>query len=135
MPVTMCRINLVKGNRPKPCEIAEGWTVELPDAVHETLDERTNPTWPTTWFVPRTTGSGPFTDVYTVMNNWGANRKGHRLRPHRRRSHQPVRHAAHPGLHAQRGRGAGLPPQCVDRIRRQQTHGNGLCACGATLYG
>ncbi|MEZ4558649.1 MAG: L-fucose isomerase [Caldilineaceae bacterium] len=72
MPVTMCRINLVKGLGPA-MQIAEGWTVELPDAVHETLDERTNPTWPTTWFVPRTTGSGPFRDVYTVMNNWGAN--------------------------------------------------------------
>ena len=72
MPVTMCRVNLVKGLGPA-MQIAEGWTVELPDAVHETLDERTNPTWPTTWFVPRTTGSGPFRDVYTVMNNWGAN--------------------------------------------------------------
>ena len=54
-------------------QIAEGWTVELPDNVHEILNERTDPTWPTTWFVPRTTGSGPFRDVYTVMNNWGAN--------------------------------------------------------------
>jgi L-fucose isomerase len=72
MPVTMCRVNLIKGLGPA-MQIAEGWTVELPDAVHETLDERTNPTWPTTWFVPRTTGSGPFRDVYTVMNNWGAN--------------------------------------------------------------
>ena len=72
MPVTMCRINLVKGLGPA-MQIAEGWTVELPDEVHEVLDERTNPTWPTTWFVPRITDSGPFRDVYTVMNNWGAN--------------------------------------------------------------
>ena len=72
MPVTMIRVNLVQGLGPA-LQIAEGWTVELPDKVHETLDERTNPTWPTTWFVPRTTGSGPFRDVYTVMNNWGAN--------------------------------------------------------------
>ncbi len=72
MPVTMARLNLVKGLGPA-LQIAEGWTVELPDEVHNTLDERTNPTWPTTWFVPRTTGSGPFRDVYTVMNNWGAN--------------------------------------------------------------
>ncbi len=72
MPVTMCRVNLVKGLGPA-MQIAEGWTIELPDEVHEVLDERTNPTWPTTWFVPRTTGSGPFRDVYTVMNNWGAN--------------------------------------------------------------
>ena len=72
MPVTMCRINLVQGLGPA-MQIAEGWTVELPENVHEVLNERTDPTWPTTWFVPRTTGSGPFRDVYTVMNNWGAN--------------------------------------------------------------
>ena len=72
MPVTMCRVNLIKGLGPA-LQIAEGWTIELPDEVHDALDQRTNPTWPTTWFVPRTTGSGPFRDVYTVMNNWGAN--------------------------------------------------------------
>lgn len=72
MPVTMCRINLVKGLGPA-LQIAEGTTVELPEEVHNTLDERTNPTWPTTWFVPRVTGEGAFRDVYTVMNNWGAN--------------------------------------------------------------
>ena len=72
MPVTMCRINLVKGVGPV-MQIAEGWTIELPAEVHKILDERTNPTWPTTWFVPRTTGEGPFKDVYSVMANWGAN--------------------------------------------------------------
>ncbi len=72
MPMTMCRLNLVKGLGPA-LQIAEGWSVDLPDDVHETLDERTNPTWPTTWFVPRTGGSGPFRDVYTVMSSWGAN--------------------------------------------------------------
>jgi L-fucose isomerase len=72
MPVTMCRLNLVKGLGPV-LQIAEGYTVDLPDAVHDTLDARTNPTWPTTWFAPRLTGSGPFADVYSVMNNWGAN--------------------------------------------------------------
>jgi L-fucose isomerase len=72
MPVTMCRVNWVKGLGPA-MQIAEGYTVELPDEVHKTLDERTDPTWPTTWFAPNTTGSGPFRDVYTVMNNWGAN--------------------------------------------------------------
>ena len=72
MPVTMCRINLVKGVGPV-MQIAEGWTIELPEEVHRILDERTNPTWPTTWFVPKTTGEGPFKDVYTVMANWGAN--------------------------------------------------------------
>jgi len=72
MPMTMCRLNLVKGLGPV-FQIAEGYTVELPEEVHKILDERTNPTWPTTWFVPNTTGSGPFRDVYSVMANWGAN--------------------------------------------------------------
>jgi L-fucose/D-arabinose isomerase len=72
MPVTMSRLNLIKGLGPA-LQIAEGYTVELPDEVHTTLDERTNPTWPTTWFVPNLTGSSPFRDVYTVMNHWGAN--------------------------------------------------------------
>lgn len=72
MPMTMCRLNLVKGLGPA-LQIAEGWSVDLPDDVHDILDERTNPTWPTTWFVPHVTGSGPFRDVYTVMANWGAN--------------------------------------------------------------
>ncbi len=72
MPVTMCRLNLVAGLGPA-LQIAEGFTVDLPAKVHRILDERTNPTWPTTWFVPRTTGKGAFSDVYTVMNNWGAN--------------------------------------------------------------
>jgi L-fucose isomerase len=72
MPVTMCRLNLVDGLGPA-LQIAEGWTLELPDKVHRVLDERTNPTWPTTWFVPRLTGQGVFTSVYEVMNSWGAN--------------------------------------------------------------
>lgn len=72
MPVTMSRINLVKGLGPV-LQIAEGWTVELPENIHKVLDERTNPTWPTTWFVPRINGKGAFQDVYTVMANWGAN--------------------------------------------------------------
>jgi L-fucose isomerase len=54
-------------------QIAEGQTVDLPENVHDALDARTNPTWPTTWFVPNLTGAGPFTDVYSVMNAWGAN--------------------------------------------------------------
>lgn len=72
MPVTAARINVVKGLGPA-MQIAEGWSVDLPERVHRTLDRRTNPTWPTTWFVPNLTRSGPFRDVYTVMNNWGAN--------------------------------------------------------------
>lgn len=72
MPVTMCRLNLVRGLGPV-LQIAEGWTVTLPEEVHRTLDERTNPTWPSTWFVPRLTGVGAFESVYSVMNAWGAN--------------------------------------------------------------
>lgn len=72
MPVTAARINLVNGLGPA-MQIAEGWTVDLPKDVHRTLDQRTNPTWPTTWFAPNLTGQGPFRDVYSVMNNWGAN--------------------------------------------------------------
>ncbi|MDF1512233.1 MAG: L-fucose isomerase [Anaerolineae bacterium] len=72
MPVTMSRLNLVKGLGPV-FQIAEGVIIELPEDVHKVLDMRTNPTWPTTWFVPHVTGSGPFRDVYSVMNNWGAN--------------------------------------------------------------
>lgn len=72
MPVTMCRVNLVAGLGPV-LQIAEGWTVDLEPEVHRILDERTNPTWPTTWFVPRLTGVGPFTTVFDVMAAWGAN--------------------------------------------------------------
>lgn len=72
VPFTMTRLNLVKGVGPV-LQIAEGWSVDLPAEVHETLDRRTNCTWPTTWFVPRLTGRGAFRDVYSVMANWGAN--------------------------------------------------------------
>lgn len=72
MPVTMLRINLVKGIGPV-LQIAEGWTVELPEEIHTVLDKRTNPTWPTTWFVPRLAENDAFKDVYSVMANWGAN--------------------------------------------------------------
>lgn len=72
MPCTMFRINLVKGLGPV-LQIAEGHTVDLPAEVHDKLDLRTDPTWPTTWFVPNLTGQGSFRDVYSVMNNWGAN--------------------------------------------------------------
>ena len=72
MPVTMCRINLIKGLGPT-IQIAEGYTVDVPEKVHKVLDERTDKTWPTTWFVPELTGEGAFTDVYSVMANWGSN--------------------------------------------------------------
>ena len=72
MPATIYRLNLVSGLGPA-LQIAEGETIELPEKAHRVLEERTNPTWPTTWFVPRLTGSGSFRDTYSVMNNWGAN--------------------------------------------------------------
>lgn len=72
MRATMTRINLVAGLGPA-MQIAEGHTVELPQQVHDVLDERTNPTWPTTWFAPLLTGKGAFTSTYEVMNHWGAN--------------------------------------------------------------
>ena len=73
MPVTMIRLNLVKGLGPM-LQIAEGWTVKLPDEVNDILWKRTDYTWPCTWFAPRTDGKeGPFKDAYSVMNAWGAN--------------------------------------------------------------
>lgn len=72
MPMTMARINLVKGIGPV-LQIAEGYSVDLPSHVHDTLDLRTDPTWPTTWFAPIITGEGAFRTVYDVMDQWGAN--------------------------------------------------------------
>lgn len=72
MPVTMLRVNVIDGIGPV-MQIAEGYTVDLPDEIHNTIDKRTDPSWPTTWFVPRLTGIGAFKDVYSVMANWGAN--------------------------------------------------------------
>jgi len=72
MPVTMCRINLVKGQGPV-IQIAEGWTATFPEEIFNVIDQRTDKTWPSTFFVPRLTGQGHFKDVYSVMNYWGAN--------------------------------------------------------------
>ena len=73
MPLTMLRLNMVAGLGPV-LQIAEGWSVSLPEDVHNTLDKRTDPTWPTTWFAPRLDpAKDAFKDVYSVMNNWGAN--------------------------------------------------------------
>ena len=72
MPVTMIRLNMVKGLGPV-MQIAEGWTVHLPDEVTHKLWARTDYTWPCTWFAPRITGKGAFKSAYDVMNNWGAN--------------------------------------------------------------
>ncbi len=72
MPVTMSRVNRIHGLGPV-LQIAEGYTYELPAKIHAILDNRTDPGWPTTWFVPNLTGTGAFKDVYSVMANWGAN--------------------------------------------------------------
>lgn len=72
MPLTMVRINLSDGIGPV-MQIAEGFSIVLPEKVHKIIDDRTDRTWPTTWFVPRTTGDKAFKDVYSVMANWGAN--------------------------------------------------------------
>ena len=72
MPVTLARLNVVKGLGPV-LQLAEGYTCALEPEMHKLLDNRTDPTWPTTWFAPRLTGKGAFTDVYSVMANWGAN--------------------------------------------------------------
>lgn len=72
MPATMIRLNLVKGLGPV-LQIAEGWTIHLPDEVSDKLWKRTDYTWPCTWFAPRCTGEGAFKTAYDVMNNWGAN--------------------------------------------------------------
>ena len=72
MPVTMLRVNIVDGVGPV-LQLAEGYTVDLPDEIHTVIDKRPDPSWPTTWFVPNLTGEGAFKDVYSVMANWGAN--------------------------------------------------------------
>lgn len=72
MPVTLIRMNSVEGIG-VTLQIAEGWTVDLPDDMHKTLLDRTDPTWPSTWFVPRLTGKDGFESVYSVMEKWGAN--------------------------------------------------------------
>jgi L-fucose isomerase len=72
MKVTMSRVNLIKGLGPV-LQIAEGYAVNLPEAIHRLLDQRTDPGWPTTWFAPVLTGEDPFRDVYSVMDHWGAN--------------------------------------------------------------
>lgn len=72
MPITLVRLNLVKGIGPV-LQLAEGYAVKLPNEVHITIDQRTDPNWPTTYFAPNLTGEGAFTDVYSVMANWGSN--------------------------------------------------------------
>lgn len=72
MPVTMLRVNLIDGLGPV-MQIAEGYTCALPQEMHDKLNDRTDPSWPTFWFAPKVTGEGAFKDIYSVMANWGAN--------------------------------------------------------------
>jgi len=72
MPMTLSRVNIIKGLG-LVLQLAEGWAINIPEGIHRILDDRTNNTWPTTWFVPRLTGEGAFRTVYDVMNSWGAN--------------------------------------------------------------
>ena len=72
MPMTLSRVNIIKGLG-LVLQLAEGWAINIPEDIHRILDDRTNNTWPTTWFVPRLTGEGAFRTVYDVMNSWGAN--------------------------------------------------------------
>ncbi len=116
VPFTMTRVNIIKGLGPV-LQIAEGWSVALPKAMHDQLDARTNSTWPTTWFAPRLTGKGPFSDVYSVMANWGANHGVLTIGHVGADFITPRRHAAHSGLHAQRGRGENLSPFRLGRAR------------------
>ena len=116
MPITMSRVNLVAGLGPV-LQIAEGWTFELPEKVHDILDSRTDPTWPTTWFAPRLTGTGVFKDGYAVMNAWGAN---HGAFSYGHIGADLIALASMlriPGVHAQRAGGRHLPSQRVERLR------------------
>ncbi len=122
MPVTMARINVIEGLGPA-LQIAEGWTVELPDEVHHLLDERTNPTWPTTWFAPRRDGkrSVPgciYGDVQLGLQPWR-----HRLWTLWRGPHFAGCYVADSCVHAQRTRGADLPTKCLGGVWRQRANG------------
>ncbi len=125
MPVTMARINLVSGDGPT-LQIAEGWTVELPQEVHDILDKRTNPTWPTHWFVPRTTGVGRLPRRLHRDGQLGRQPRRDQLRPHRRGPDQPGFRAADPGPHAQRARGGRLPAVRLGQPGHRRPRGRGL---------
>ena len=116
MPVTMCRINLVKGLGPA-LQIAEGATVDLPSHVHDALDQRTNPTWPTTWFAPHITGHGAFRDCLYGHEQLGRQSRLHQLWPHRRGPDFTGLLAANPGVHAQCSQRPPLPSQRLVRLR------------------
>lgn len=104
---------------------AEGWIVELPDEVATAIENRTDRTWPATWFVPNLTGEGPFTSVYDAMNAWSQPRCD-QLRPHRGPPHHAGLHDAHPRQHVQRSHRTGLPAEELARLRHRRPGGRGL---------
>ena len=116
MDVTMTRLNIVRGLGPV-LQIAEGSTVSLPGEVHDKLDLRTDPTWPTTWFVPRITGLGSLQGRLLRDGGLGRQPRRHLLRPHRGRPHEPGSHAPHPHRHAQRRGGPRVQAQLLVGLR------------------
>ena len=121
MPATMIRLNLVKGLGPV-LQIAEGWTVKLPEEVTDTLMERTNPTWPCTWFTPRCDGKAgsPFESAYSVMQNWGCQPRRDLLWSRRCGPYHALLDAENPCLHAQRARSGRFPSGGMERFRHGQ---------------
>ncbi len=120
MPATMIRLNLVKGLGPV-LQIAEGWTVKLPDEVSDKLWKRTDYTWPCTWFAPRCDGKeGAVQDCLRCNEQLGCKPWRYQLRPHRCRPAHPLLHAPYSGFHAQRSGREDLPSGCLERIRNGQ---------------
>ncbi len=116
VPFTMTRVNIIKGLGPV-LQIAEGWSVALPKAMHDQLDARTNSTWPTTLVCPTPDRQGPVQRCVLGDGQLGRQPRRADHRPRWRRFHYPRRHAAHSGLHAQRGRGENLSPFRLGRAR------------------
>jgi L-fucose/D-arabinose isomerase len=135
MPATIARLNLVKGLGPA-LQLAEGWTVELPAKVHDALDERTNPTWPTTWFCPRV-GRRGLPRHLLGDERLGCQPLRDELRPHRRRPGRARRDAADPGLHAQRAGEALFRPSAWTAHGTADAEGADFRACAnyGPLYG
>ena len=118
MPVTMSRLNLVKGLGPV-LQIAEGWTADVDPEIHEVLNKRTDPTWPTTWFVPRLCDKPAFRDVFRD-EQLGSQPRSHQLRPHRTRFDYVGFDAPHSRLHAQCGGRQDIPSGGVECVRHGQ---------------
>ena len=111
--MTMSRLNLIKGLGPV-LQLAEGWTVDLPTEVHRQLNERTNPTWPTHWFVPRLTGRGRVPGCIFCHGKLGCQSWGGQLWAYRCGSSYARFDPAHPGVHAQPGRDGSVPPERME---------------------